>query len=91
MSTASCNSCKFAIFEDYGYSNYTVEGTEFFCAKKLNPNGNFDRFYGKAKELEHGSICSGYVEGETIKIDVDHEALSELTDEQNAIYKMKNE
>jgi hypothetical protein len=30
----SCNTCKYAIFKDEGYSNYTVENTAFHCFMK---------------------------------------------------------
>ena len=43
----SCAKCKFAVYQDQGYSNYTVMGTDFFCAKKLHPNDGFDVGYGK--------------------------------------------
>jgi hypothetical protein len=64
--------CKFAIHEDFGYSNYTVEGTTFHCAKKLNP----------------AKGCIGFEEGEGPKIDVEREDVASLTDEQKAIYEM---
>jgi hypothetical protein len=80
--------CKFAIHEDFGYSNYTVEGTTFHCAKKLNPNGEFDEFYGSDKRMEYAKECEGFEEGEGPKIDVDREDIDSLTDEQKAIYEM---
>ena len=33
----SCNQCKYAIMQDFGYSNYTVEGTTFYCFLKKHP------------------------------------------------------
>ena len=52
----TCEGCKFGCLFDFGYSNYTVEGTEFFCAKSLHPDGHFDRFYGEDKRLEYAAI-----------------------------------
>lgn len=82
----TCNDCKYAIFEDYGYSNYTTEGTTFSCSKKLNPNGEFDRWYGKDDGLKFAAQCPGFVAGEAVKMDCDHENESELTPEQKEIY-----
>lgn len=32
-----CTVCVFCCREDYGYSNWTVEGTSLFCLRGLNP------------------------------------------------------
>jgi hypothetical protein len=69
----TCNECRFALFEDYGYSNWTVEGTDFTCLKSLNPAGSFDRWYGHDKRLEYADTCPGYVEGDPAELDVDRE------------------
>ena len=82
----SCNDCKFACFLDFGYSNYTVEGTNFVCSKNLHPQGTFDRFYGEDKRLNFASQCAGYQAGEPVYMDVDCEDLPNLTDEQRQIY-----
>lgn len=34
----NCLNCRFAVHEDFGYSNYTVEGTTFHCGKRLHPD-----------------------------------------------------
>ena len=34
----SCVGCKFLYVMDSGYSNYTVEGADVYCAKDKNPN-----------------------------------------------------
>ena len=47
----NCTSCKFAVLEDYGYSNYTTEGTNFRCGVGKHPDGEFDAFYGEEKNL----------------------------------------
>lgn len=66
-----CDDCLFAVFKDEGYSNYTVENTDFYCAKKLHPDGKFDRFYGEDKRLEFAENCSGFVAGPPVEVDVD--------------------
>lgn len=80
----TCNSCKYAIFKDYGYSNYTTEGTQFYCAKNLHPADGFDRFYGEDKRLDYAAKCGGFECGDSIEMDVDGEV--ELTPEQQTIY-----
>ena len=55
----SCNNCRYAVLKDFGYSNYTVEGTEFSCAIQLHPDGSFDRWYGQDARLNWGSECAG--------------------------------
>lgn len=82
----SCNQCKYAVFEDNGYSNYTVEGTEFECANGAHPDGRFDRFYGEAARLDFAEKCDGFAEGEPVEMDVDHDNEAELTPEQREIY-----
>lgn len=86
----SCNECKYAIFQDHGYSNYTVEGTEFICAKKLHPYGDFDRWYGEDTRLNYAAECGGFESGDSIDLDVEHEDLEGLTPEQKAIYEEWN-
>ncbi|HET9285764.1 MAG TPA: hypothetical protein VFR24_27755 [Candidatus Angelobacter sp.] len=80
----NCERCKFGCLFDFGYSNYTVEGTEFFCAMKRHPNGHFDRFYGE--RLDYAEICQSFKFGEAICMDVDHENETELTPEQFMIF-----
>ena len=69
----TCNECRFAIFADYGYSNYTTDGTYFRCAKRLHPNGEFDRFYGEDKRLDFAQTCPGFEAGEGVQLDCDLE------------------
>lgn len=84
----NCRQCRFAVFEDYGYSNYTVEGTEFQCAKRLHPQGSFDRFYGENPKLEFAQECRGFEAGEAIDMDVDQEGVDELTPEKRIVWDM---
>lgn len=86
-----CTGCKFGIHIDFGYSNYTVEGTTFTCAKKLHPEGEFDEFYGEDKRLEFAEQCSGYEQGEGVWMDVDGENDADLTPEQRAVWEMQTE
>lgn len=90
MNYQNCNNCKYALFIDYGYSNYTVEGTDFECAKHVHPDKTFDRFYGQAPELNYGANCPEFEEGETINMDVDGDNFNTLTQEQKIIWAMKH-
>lgn len=82
----SCRNCKFAVHIDYGYSNYTVEGTTFYCGKKLHPDGEFDEFYGEDKRLKFAETCPSFEEGDGVTMDVDHENKADLTPEQRVLY-----
>ncbi|TXH11952.1 MAG: hypothetical protein E6R03_13830 [Hyphomicrobiaceae bacterium] len=84
--TRNCNGCKFAVFADTGYSNYTVEGTDFLCGRKLHPDGRFDKWYGEDKRLEFAQHCTGFEPGDPIEMDVDCENLDDLSEEQTEIY-----
>lgn len=78
----SCNRCRYAVFQDYGYSNYTIEGVEFNCAIQLHPDGSFDRWYGVDTRLDYGSECSGYASGEPAHTDVEGDAILHMSDQQ---------
>jgi len=77
----SCNTCRWACFEDYGYSNYTVEGTTFTCLKKLHPADGFDRFYGTDKRLDFGITCGGYESGDPAAASVEDDRPTSYYDE----------
>lgn len=84
----TCNDCRFAIFADYGYSNWTTEGTEFFCAKSAHPEDGFDRWFGEDKRLWFGAECPEFVLGDPVEMDVDREELASLTPEQREVWDM---
>lgn len=79
---ASCLRCVNAVFQDEGYSNYTVENTSFGCLRERHPSGIFDRWYGKDDRFDYAAQCSSFEAGDPIEMDVDHETVSELTPEQ---------
>jgi len=84
----TCDDCKFCVLADYGYSNYTTEGTEFTCAKSLHPDGSFDHWFGKDKKLEYAQQCEGFEAGDAIHMDCDREDYQSLTAEQKEIWAM---
>lgn len=83
----NCADCRFAIWQDQGYSNWTVEGTDFFCAKSLHPADGFDRWYGRDKRLDFAAECPGYEQGEGVHLDVDGE--DEPSDEEKDLLNMR--
>jgi hypothetical protein len=85
MSMQTCNECEFALFRDYGYSNYTTEGTEFFCLVGKHPEDGFDRWFGDDERLNYAQVCTGFVSGEPICLDVDGYAEENLTDSEKAL------
>lgn len=88
MSERSCVDCRFSVNIDFGYSNYTVEGTTFHCAKKAHPAGEFDRFYGEEPKLKYATDCQQFEEGEGVFMDVDGEAEAKLTPAEREIWDM---
>lgn len=90
MSERTCRDCRFGVHIDVGYSNYTVEGTTFHCAKKTHPDGEFDEFYGEEKKLKYAARCDQFEAGEGVSMDVDGEDEAILTPEQREIWDMHN-
>lgn len=85
--TRTCDDCRFNVCQEGGYSNYTVEGSTFICAKKAHPAGEFDRFYGEDKRLQYGADCPSFEAGEglTIWVEGGHE---DFTPEQQEVYEL---
>ena len=76
----SCEGCRWCFLEDYGYSNYTTEGTQVFCLQSRHPSGlgGFDRFYaedlgGEPNPIYFAEQCSSFEKGTPIECDVDKE------------------
>ena len=59
-----CTNCENAIESDYGYSDYTVEGTEVDCKLDLNVDLPTDRFYTEEPALKFAEICPAYRRGD---------------------------
>ena len=66
-----CTDCKYSVEDDFGYSNWTVEGTEVSCLLGKNPDFPIDRFYGEDPSLSFAEKCDSFVEGENTCFDVD--------------------
>jgi len=63
----SCRGCTFCLEKEYGYSNYTVEGTDYVCMLE-SFNGFRPKYDG-----QNAHICSFFKEGESWHIDVDRQ------------------
>lgn len=81
-----CTDCKYRLAEDFGYSNYTVEGTTFHCLLKKHPEMPFDEFYGRDKRLEYAVHCDSFTAGESVFLDCDREALKNYEDKLSTAY-----
>lgn len=82
----SCMECKYRLSEDFGYSNYTVEGTTFNCLKKAHPEMPFDEFYGEDKRLAYAEQCGSFAAGTGVYIDCDREDLKNYDDKLSSAY-----
>ena len=68
-----CTDRKYCIQDDYGYSNWTVEGTSVDCLLHLNDKFPVDRFYGEVPELLFAKDCPRFIAGNSVEVDVDQE------------------
>jgi len=80
----TCDDCKFCVYQDTGHSNWTVEGTDFYCGAKAHPNDGFDRWYKEDPNLNFAEQCLIFAPGVPIHMDVDH--TESLTPEEKRIY-----
>lgn len=70
-----CSGCVNSVVVDFGYSNWTVEGSVLHCAKNLNPKAPFDKWYGTDKRDLFAEECAEFKEGDNVSLDVDLEDL----------------
>ena len=76
-----CTTCRFCYIADYGYSNYTTEGSEIHCLLKLNPRMPVEDSGWSWDEASRNHPINRYAESceryrltpETMHMDVDHE------------------
>jgi len=69
----TCDDCRFCIKKDYGYSNYTVEGTDVNCLKNANPAMPFDQAWGENPQLSFAENCSSFEAGTAVGVDCDQD------------------
>ena len=77
---AECDDCTNCLLYDFGYSNWTVEGTTVVCMERIHPEPEFDRFYGKDERLRFAEACPKFDRGEPQTMDVDQEEWDELSE-----------
>lgn len=74
-----CTDCALCYYKDYGYSNWTVEGTETDCHLNLNPKLPMEKSYWDDNDTEYSEAisfaekCNMYIEGDPEHYDVDGE------------------
>lgn len=73
MAGKTCADCRHCKMQDYGYSNYTVEGTSVECIINAHPNGEFDRWYGEDWRLQWANWCEKFRPGGCVHICVEGE------------------
>lgn len=78
MSESLCTDCKFCLSVDYGYSNYTVEGTNCSCLIGVNPEltGLEHCDSSVADAFRRAQTCEHFREGVGPTQDVDGEAIA---------------
>ncbi|MCP4392655.1 MAG: hypothetical protein GY804_00010 [Alphaproteobacteria bacterium] len=86
MEESKCTDCKYCVEEDYGSSNYTVEGTDVDCLLGLNPSLPEDRFWGEEPVLTFAETCEKFEAGVGVDIDCDREDLTNSDDPLSSAY-----
>jgi len=82
---AKCSECAFAILDEHGYSNWTVDGTTVHCTKKLHPDGEFDYWYGEDRRDKYAGKCPEFNSSASPAcVDVDREGMNWDNDEKEA-------
>lgn len=77
----SCLVCVYCLRQDYGYSNWTVEGTTMFCLRGLNPSLDDSEVpwsqpsKALAEALDVALTCPSYRHGAPAHLDVDREGI----------------
>ena len=70
----TCLSCQLCYIEDYGYSNYTVEGSNIGCYANKFEQREYSRYNGLIVELYKSNNCNSMIEGDYWELDVDGES-----------------
>jgi hypothetical protein len=75
----TCLECKNCLTVDYGYSNWTVEGTAVHCMSNVHQDTPFDRRYGADNRLGFADTCASFDRGVHEDLDVDHDKYNSLS------------
>lgn len=65
-----CTNCRFARLQDYGCSNYSVDGTMVECVEKKHPRAEFP---DDSPENDFASNCESFQQGNPIYLSVDED------------------
>lgn len=85
--TRRCTDCGWHMAIQYGYSNWTVEGSYIHCRRDLLPATGIDDWYGEDKQLGIiATACPDFCPGAGGTVDVDREDIEDLTPEQRSWY-----
>lgn len=90
--TKGCETCKWFMRQDYGYSNYTTEGTEGHCLKRLNPHlpADLDAWGDKKSATEQalafGETCPARTAGDGPWFDCDGDVTNESYKDDAELY-----
>ena len=84
VAAPKCSECRFGLIQDTGWSNWTVDGRDFFCLLGAHPEDGFDVWYYNDSRLNYAAECPKFEVGEPVSMDVDHE--DEVPEERRAIY-----
>jgi hypothetical protein len=61
-----CSNCRYSFCIEYGYSNYTVEGSDLYCVADFISRQGVDRFWNEEPVLQEAETCPWWT-----KIDVE--------------------
>ena len=92
--TKGCETCQYFVREDYGYSNWTTEGTNGDCLLSLNSllPADLDAWGDKKslteRALAFGETCASRVEGEGPWFDCDGGVTNESYKDRPVIYQL---
>ena len=86
----SCLNCEHGVIIENGYSNYTVEGSDFYCSLEKHPQDGFDLWYGEDARLRFASNCEKFSEGDNMNLDVERQDIDELNDAAKALFAVRN-
>ena len=66
-----CTDCRYCLGQDNGYSNFTVEGTEYECLLGMGVEFPVDEWGDGGLKLESAENCNKFSEGNYVWVDVE--------------------
>lgn len=70
----TCLSCQLCYIQDYGYSNYTVNGSNIGCYANIFDEVDYNGYYNYCEQKYNSYDCNHMVPGEHWEFDVDGES-----------------